>query len=127
MRTIASLAATAILICLPLGAALAQNASDRNAPTSPPETAAPAAPAAAPAVQTPQADAPAQSANPPSSNPPATITDNTAKNTPKTRKKTAGMTRRQEIQKSIDSGTVPSRYRSSVPKEYQHYIPFSKD
>jgi hypothetical protein len=36
------------------------------------------------------------------------------------------MTRRQEIDKSIDSGTVPSRYRSSVPKEYQHYIPFAK-
>ena len=36
------------------------------------------------------------------------------------------MTRQQEIDKSIDSGTVPSRYRKSVPKEYQHYIPFAK-
>jgi hypothetical protein len=36
------------------------------------------------------------------------------------------MTRQQEIDKSIDSGTVPSRYRSRVPKEYQQYVPFSK-
>jgi len=36
------------------------------------------------------------------------------------------VTRRQEIERSISSGTVPSRYRSSVPKEYQQYIPFDK-
>jgi hypothetical protein len=36
------------------------------------------------------------------------------------------MTRQQEIDKSIDSGTVPARYRKQVPKEYQQYIPFSK-
>jgi hypothetical protein len=36
------------------------------------------------------------------------------------------MTRQQEIDKSIDSGTVPGRYRSSVPKEYHHLIPFDK-
>jgi hypothetical protein len=36
------------------------------------------------------------------------------------------MTRQQEIDKSIDSGTVPKRYRSSVPKEYQQYVPFAK-
>lgn len=36
------------------------------------------------------------------------------------------MTRRQEIDHSIDSGTVPARYRSSVPKQYQQYIPFDK-
>jgi hypothetical protein len=36
------------------------------------------------------------------------------------------MTRRQEIDRSIDTGTVPSRYRSQVPKEYQRYIPFDK-
>ena len=36
------------------------------------------------------------------------------------------MTRQQEIDKSIDSGTVPSRYRKQVPKEYQKYIPFAK-
>jgi hypothetical protein len=36
------------------------------------------------------------------------------------------MTRQQEIDKSVQSGTVPSRYRSQVPKEYQQYIPFEK-
>ena len=36
------------------------------------------------------------------------------------------MTRRQEFDKSVESGTVPSRYRNSVPKEYQQYVPFAK-
>jgi cytoskeletal protein RodZ len=42
------------------------------------------------------------------------------------KKKTKKMTRQQEIDKSVDSGTVPARYRSSVPKEYHQYIPFAK-
>ena len=142
MRTIASLAATAILFCAPFGLAQAQNAPDSGAPAAPATTAAPAAPAApttpaAPAAQEPAANAPApaaQSANPPAAAPPAasapppnaptTTTDNA--HTIK-KKKATGMTRRQEIEKSIDSGTVPSRYRSSVPKQYQQYIPFSKN
>ncbi|RJF74332.1 hypothetical protein D4Q52_12600 [Rhodopseudomonas palustris] len=37
------------------------------------------------------------------------------------------MTRRQEIEHAIDTRTVPERYRSTVPKEYQRYIPFAKD
>jgi hypothetical protein len=45
---------------------------------------------------------------------------------PKSAKKKKRMTRQQEIDHSIESGTVPSRYRSSVPKEYQKYIPFDK-
>jgi hypothetical protein len=36
------------------------------------------------------------------------------------------MTRQQEIDHSVDTGTVPARYRSSVPKQYQQYIPFEK-
>ena len=36
------------------------------------------------------------------------------------------MTRQQEIDRSVDSGTVPARYRNSVPKEYHQYIPFDK-
>ena len=39
---------------------------------------------------------------------------------------TKKLTRQQEIDKSIDSGTVPSRYRSQVPKQYQQYVPFDK-
>jgi hypothetical protein len=145
MRTIASLAATAILLCAPFGFSLAQNAPDSGTSAAPATTAAPATPAApaapaapAPAAQTPPANA-AEQANSPAANPPApntptakapaATTDNTPKdNTPKTRKKrAAGTARRQEVEKSIESGTVPSRYRSSVPKEYQQYIPFSKD
>lgn len=34
--------------------------------------------------------------------------------------------RQQEIDKSVESGTVPSRYKSSVPKQYHHLIPFAK-
>jgi len=48
-----------------------------------------------------------------------------AKASPK-KKKAAKMTRQQEIDRSIERGTVPARYRSSVPKEYQHYIPFDR-
>ena len=36
------------------------------------------------------------------------------------------MTRQQEIDHSVDSGTVPARYRNSVPRQYQRYIPFDK-
>jgi hypothetical protein len=36
------------------------------------------------------------------------------------------MTRQQEIDRSIDSRTVPARYRNSVPKEYHQYIPFER-
>ena len=42
------------------------------------------------------------------------------------KKKSARMTRQQEIDRSIRRGTVPARYRSSVPKEYHQYIPFDK-
>jgi hypothetical protein len=45
---------------------------------------------------------------------------------PAKKKSAKKMTRQQEIDKSIDSGTVPARYRSSVPKQYQQYIPFDK-
>jgi hypothetical protein len=36
------------------------------------------------------------------------------------------MTRQQEIDHSLRSGTVPSRFRRSVPREYQKFIPFEK-
>ena len=72
---------------------------------------------------------------PPGSEPAATAapstsaTDTTApekaKAAPK-KKKPAKMTRQQEIDRSIERGTVPARYRSSVPKEYQQYIPFDR-
>jgi hypothetical protein len=34
--------------------------------------------------------------------------------------------KKSELDQSVDSGTVPKRYRSSVPKQYHHLIPFAK-
>ena len=34
--------------------------------------------------------------------------------------------KKSELDRSIDQGTVPARYRSRVPREYQQYIPFEK-
>lgn len=48
-----------------------------------------------------------------------------AKVAPK-KKKPPKLTRQQEIDRSIERGTVPARYRSSVPKEYHQYIPFER-
>ncbi|MGX4773754.1 hypothetical protein ACWAUC_28585 [Bradyrhizobium guangdongense] len=94
-----------------------------------------AAAALALVMQTPLAlaqTAPAASGTPPAAatTAPAASTDNPAP--PAEPKKSAQkkpkkkMTRRQEIDHSIDTGTVPARYRSSVPKQYQQYIPFEK-
>jgi hypothetical protein len=81
------------------------------------------APAATTAPATTTAPAATTTSTPPSS----AQTDTTEKASPKKKKPAAKkMTRQQEIDHSIDSGTVPSRYRSSVPKEYQQYIPFDK-
>lgn len=58
---------------------------------------------------------------------PASTATTAAESAKPAKKKAAKkMTRQQEIDKSIDSGTVPARYRSSVPKQYQQYIPFDK-
>ena len=42
------------------------------------------------------------------------------------KKKPVKMTRQQETDRSVERGTVPARYRNSVPKEYHQYIPFDK-
>lgn len=42
------------------------------------------------------------------------------------KKKSAKSSRQKEIDRSVESGTVPKRYRSSVPKQYHHLIPFAK-
>jgi hypothetical protein len=42
---------------------------------------------------------------------------------PKAKKRSA---KKSEVDQSVDSGTVPKRYRSSVPKQYHHLIPFAK-
>jgi hypothetical protein len=63
----------------------------------------------------------------PAQTPPPIASPDTTTDTGTAKKKPAKkMTRQQEIDQSIDSGTVPSRYRSSVPQEYQQYVPFAK-
>ncbi len=110
--------ATAIFMCLPAGVLLAQGTPNTGTPAAdaPAPAAAPAAASPAPAT-TPQATTT-------TTDKPATTTD---KDSATTKKKTGKkMTRQQEIDKSIESGTVPKRYRSQVPKEYQQYVPFAK-
>jgi hypothetical protein len=41
------------------------------------------------------------------------------------KKKQKPPTTRQQVDKSVESGTVPAKYRSSVPKQYQQHIPFA--
>jgi hypothetical protein len=94
-------ASAAALVLLPAGVALAQGAPSGG--TGPAGTST-----AAPETKAPENTAPAQE-----------------KAAPK-KKKPAKMTRQQEIDRSVDRGTVPARYRSSVPKEYHQYIPFDK-
>jgi hypothetical protein len=116
--------AAGLLTSLP-ASLMAQTPTDTQAPAAAPAPAAsPAAPApaASPAAPAPAAT-PAPAASPSASEPPADTGKKTA-----TKKKSSGkrMTRQQEIHHSIESGTVPSRYRSQVPREYQQYIPFDK-
>ena len=94
-------ASVAALISLPAGVALAQSAPNTGTGTTT------AAPPSATAAET------------------APATAEKEKPAPK-KKKPVKMTRQQEIDRSIDRGTVPARYRSSVPKEYQQYITFDK-
>jgi hypothetical protein len=104
-------ASAAALVFLPAGVALAQGAPGGG--TAPPAT----------STTTPEAKAPENKA------PENKASENTApekeKAAPK-KKKPARMTRQQEIDRSVDRGTVPARYRNSVPKEYHQYIPFDK-
>jgi hypothetical protein len=121
MQKLSRIAAAAmVFVCVPAGVLMAQ-----STPTTGPETTTTPAPTPAPAA--PAATAPAATATAPAATAPAATAPATTTTEPTTKKKkSAKMTRQQEIDKSIDSGTVPSRYRKSVPKEYQHYIPFAK-
>ena len=105
-------ASAAALVFLPAGVALAQGAPSGGT-----------APAAAPTPAAPEAKVPESMA------PENKATENTGlekeKAVPK-KKKPAKMTRQQEIDRSVDRGTVPARYRNSIPKEYHQYIPFDK-
>jgi hypothetical protein len=105
-------ASAAALVFLPAGVALAQGAPSGG--TAPAATPTPAAPEA----KVPESMAPENKA-----------TENTGpekENAAPKKKKPAKMTRQQEIDRSVDRGTVPARYRNSIPKEYHQYIPFDK-
>ena len=105
-------ASAAALVFLPAGVALAQGAPSGG--TAPAATPTPAAPEA----KVPESMAPENKA-----------AENTGPEKEKTapkKKKPAKMTRQQEIDRSVDRGTVPARYRNSIPKEYHQYIPFDK-
>jgi hypothetical protein len=105
------LAATAaLLLTMQTPLALAQSAPPAGGTATPPATsAAPAATTTAPSATTDSSSQPTDARKSASKKP--------------AKKK---MTRQQEIDHSIDTGTVPARYRSSVPKQYQQYIPFDK-
>ena len=115
MQSVSLIAVTLALVSLPAGIGLAQTAP--NTGTAPAATAPAATP---PATTSPPA---AATTTPPAASKEATTAD-PAK--PAKKKAVKKMTRQQEIDKSIDSGTVPARYRSQVPKEYHHLIPFDK-
>jgi hypothetical protein len=115
------------------GVALAQNAPTTSTETAPgpPAAATPSGapslrpPPAAPTAAAPAPISTAPTTTPAAATPPAATTTTEPAKGPKKRK-SENMIRQQEIDKSIDSGTVPARYRKSVPKEYQQYIPFAK-
>jgi hypothetical protein len=96
-------------------AAFGQSTPAPDAPAQPAPAASPA-PAATP---TAPATAPAASTDKPGG-------ETKAANEAIAPKKKRTKTTRQEVEHSLRSGTVPSRYRSRVPKEYQRYIPFER-
>jgi hypothetical protein len=114
--------ATMALVLLPAVPVLAQSTPDSGAAP------AAAAPAAAPPAATPPPAAATPPATATTTAPAAKTEATTAAEPAKPAKKKAAkkMTRQQELDRSIDSGTVPARYRSQVPKEYHHLIPFDK-
>jgi hypothetical protein len=98
-------ASAAALLALPAGGALGQGApSSGTAPAATSTT--------APEPKAPENTAPENGA--------------AEKRAATKKKKPTRMTRQQEIDRSVDRGTVPARYRNSVPKEYHQYIPFDK-
>jgi hypothetical protein len=112
-------AAVMAMACLQAGPLLAQ-----SAPV--PDSAATPAPAASPAT----AATPAPGSSPAAaSTDKAGASDGQAANeeaaTPRA-KKPGRTSTRQELAHSLKTGTVPSRFRSQVPKKYQKYIPFDR-
>jgi hypothetical protein len=112
MQRLFLIAATIALISLPGGLALAQGSPKSETIGAPPAAAPPAATTTPDAAATDKTEKPEKTATAPAK--------------AKKKKPAKQMTRQQEIDRSVDSGTVPARYRSQVPKEYQQYVPFDK-
>ncbi len=115
MKRLCLIAATMASVSLPSAIGFAQTAPNSGAApaaTPPAAATAPAAAAPPPAAATTAA--------------PAATTTAAEPGKPAKKKAAKKMTRQQEIDKSIDSGTVPARYRSSIPKQYHQHIPFAK-
>jgi hypothetical protein len=83
-------------------------AAEPASPAPPAETAPPAA-VPRPAI-TPTATAPAEQATPPG----------------KRNKLVRRVARRGDLERSLENGTVPARFRRYVPPEYRGYIPFDR-
>jgi hypothetical protein len=116
------LAVAAIAVaCLQAGPLFAQNAAA-------PDTAATPAPAASPAPAATPTPAPSPDASPASAPPSATKDDKpTGKEAAKSPKRIkVSAETRQQIDHALKSGTVPSRYRKQIPREYQKFIPFER-
>jgi len=109
-------ALAAALVVPPAGFALAQGAPSGG--TGPAATSTAAPETKAPENKSPENTAPEKTA------PEKTAPEKTKAAAKK--KKPVKMTRQQEIDRSVERGTVPARYRNSVPKEYHQYIPFDK-
>jgi hypothetical protein len=130
MKTRVFVAAT-FLMSLSAGPALAQSTPSNDSGASPPPASTPApapAPAATPEPAPAASPAPAAPAAAESTDKaaPADKAAETEQKTTAKKRKTARAGSRREIEHSIESGTVPSRYRSQVPREYQKYIPFDR-
>jgi hypothetical protein len=104
-----------IVACLQAGPLLAQSTPGSDTAPMPAPVASPV-PAASPAP----APTPAAAATSP-----ATAGDEAAKPKSPKRIRISAQTRL-DIAHSLKTGTVPTRYRSQIPKQYQRYIPFQK-
>jgi hypothetical protein len=127
---LAASAALALILQTPLALAQSAPAAGDTPPaaatTAPPAASTPPAAASAPPATSAPATTTTPSAATDTSSPPTAAKKSAEKKPAETRNKPRKMTRQQEIDHSIDTGTVPARYRANVPREYQQYIPFDK-
>jgi hypothetical protein len=105
-------AAAVVMACLQAGPLFADDKAAADTATTPAPTASPS-PSVAPTSTSTEKTGTDKSASGPAAKP------------KKIRIQMSTQTR-QELDHSIKTRTVPSRYRSQVPKEYQKYIPFER-